>query len=375
VRRAHFNLLRPVCIACRAAGREALPLTLGTVARAEGDELIEAIMLCPEPRCRREHPIVDGIPIIVGDLAGWASHQLHAVLRRTDLSAAIESLLADAAGPGTELDRERSNLSNYGRSHWGDLDAEEPLAPGDGFAALLENALAILPDPAAVSGPWIDLGCATGRGTLELTRRTGGLAVGVDLSFAMLRVAERVRREGVAGYPQRRGGLVYDRRDFDVARAPTEDISLWCCDVAALPFADATFGGALSLNVLDCVASPLGHLTELGRVLAPGSSAALSTPYDWSAAATAAPSWIGGHSQRSESHGSSEAALRWLLAPGAPAGIDTGLVITAERERVGWRFPTYDRSRIEYDVHLVALARTGARGAPGAQPVAASAPT
>jgi SAM-dependent methyltransferase len=369
VRRAHFDLLRPICIACRAAGREALPLTLGTVARAEGDDLIEGIMLCPEPRCRREHPIIDGIPIVVTDLASWAAHQLHAVLRRTDLSAELESLLGDASGPGSELDRERSNLSNYGRSHWGDLDPDEPLAPGDGFAVLLEDALTILSELAEGRGPWIDVGCACGRGTLELARRTRGPAVGIDLSFAMLRVAERVRRERLAAYPQRRGGLVYDRRELPVAGAPSGDMSFWCCDAAALPFADATFAGALSMNVLDCVASPLSHLSELGRVLAPGASAALSTPYDWSAAATAAPSWIGGHSQRSESHGSSEAALRWLLSPGAPAGVDTGLVITAERERVSWRFPTYDRSRIEYDVHLVALTRAGT------QPVAASAPT
>src|SRR5262249_20939978 len=159
-----------------------------------------------------EHPIIDGIPVVVSDLQSWASHQLEAVLWRDDLSAFTESLLGDAAGPVHVFERERTTLSAYGRVHWGDFDCEEPLPPESSYARLVESALALLdPESSRVRGVWIDVGCAVGRGTRELALRTGELAVGVDLSFGMLRVAERARREGRAVFPLRRVGLVFDR--------------------------------------------------------------------------------------------------------------------------------------------------------------------
>jgi SAM-dependent methyltransferase/uncharacterized protein YbaR (Trm112 family) len=355
LRRTHLEQLRPVCPACRAAGREPQALELGEVARSEGDDLVEAVLVCPERLCRREHPIVDGIAIVVADLIGWASHQLDAVLRRDDLSALIESLLGDAAGPGSGLDRERTNLSGYGLTHWGDLDAEEPLSHWYSFAELVRTALRLLDDPPR--GPWVDVGCAVGRGTVELAVRTGELAVGVDLSFAMLRVAERVRREGRAVFPLRRVGVVYDRREIAVPGVPSENLSFWCCDAGALPFGDGSFSGALSLNVLDCVPSPLGHLLELGRVLAPASPALLSTPFDWSVAATPVEQWIGGHSQRGPTRGSSAAELRRILSADAEAGVDTGLVVVAERERVPWRVYANERAGTEYALDLLRLQR------------------
>jgi SAM-dependent methyltransferase/uncharacterized protein YbaR (Trm112 family) len=356
LRREHLERLRPVCPACGAAERDAAPLGLGHVARSEGDDVREGVLVCPEPRCRREHPIVDGIPVVVTDLVSWASHQLESALRRADLSPFTESLLGDAAGPGSGFDRERANLSSYGRGHWGDLDPDEPLPRDGSFAALLDGALALL--DGAPSGCWVDHGCAVGRGTLELARRTGDLAVGVDLSFSMLRVAERVRRDGRAVFPLRRVGLVFDRRDVAVPDVPAELMSFWCCDAAVLPFADAGFDGALSLNLLDSVAAPLNHLLELGRTLVPGGSALVAAPYDWSPAATVVEQWIGGHSQRGDSGGSSVEELRRILAPEAPAGFDTGLTIADERERVPWRVYTHERASMDYAVHLLRLVRT-----------------
>ena len=355
MRREHLERLRPSCPTCRAAGREPAPLVLGAVARDDGDDVLEGALVCPHPLCRREHPIVDGIAVVVADLVSWASHQLDAVLRRDDLSPFTESLLGDAAGPGSLFDRDRTNLSGYGRGHWGDLDPQEPLGRGESFAALADTALGLLDAPP--SGVWIDHGCAVGRGTVELARRTGDLAVGVDLSFSMLRVAERVRREGRAVFPLRRVGLVFERRDFAVPDVPRELVSFWCCDAGTLPFADATFAGALSLNVLDCVASPLGHLLELGRTLAPGAPALLATPYDWSPVAVPIEQWIGGHSQRGDAGGSSAAELRRILSPDAAAGVDTSLVLVEERDRVPWRVYGNERASTEYALHLMRLQR------------------
>ena len=356
MRRDHLERLRPICPTCRAAGRQALPLVLGTIVRCEPDEdVLEGLLVCPNPDCQREHPIIDGVAVVVPDLQSWASHQLDAVLRRDDLSSFMESVLGDAAGPGSVFNNERTNLSAYGRAHWGDLDAEEPLAPEASFVHLLNTALELMPQPPR--GIWVDLGCAVGRATLEMARRTGDLAVGVDLSFSMLRVAERMRRAGRAGFGLRRVGLVFDRLDLTIADVPAEQLSFWCCDVGALPFADGLFDGALSLNVVDCVPAPLQHLEELGRVLRGGAPALLASPYDWSPNATPVAQWLGGHSQRSPQHGSSAAELRRALA-----SIDHGLIIKKERDRAPWRVYVNERASMDYAVHLLHLERSAAAG-------------
>jgi SAM-dependent methyltransferase len=352
VRREHFERLRPVCPTCRAAGRPASELRLGPIIRADADDIREGVLMCAEQLCQREHPIVDGIPIVVSDLPSWATHQLDAVLWRSDLSAFTESLLGDAAGPGSEFERQRTISSAYGRVHWGDFDCHEPLGHEASLAALLEAALGLLDLPEPGPGAWIDLGCAAGRATYELAGRTDDLVVGVDLSFAMLRVAEGVRQGGVAVFPIRRVGLVFDRREVGIPDVAADRMTFWCCDVDNLPFADGTFGGALSLNVLDCVASPLQHLVEMGRVLSTGSSALLSSPYDWAPTATPVAQWLGGHSQRGDAHGSSASELRRALAT-----VDTGLSIAAERDRVPWRVYVNERASMDYAVHLLRLAR------------------
>lgn len=353
--KAHFDRLRPLCPTCRTTGRGAQPLRIGDIARSEGEDILEGVLLCTERQCQREHPVIDGIPVVVSDAASWASHQLDGVLRRDDLTPFVESVLGDAAGPQSNFERDRANLSIYGWAHWGDALPPSARAQGGSFAALLEQAYALLPGPPA--GPWVDLGCSVGRGTLELASRGCEMAVGVDLNFSMLRVAERVRRSGRARFPLRRVGLVYDRCDAAVAHVPRDRMSFWCCDVSVLPFADSAFSGALTLNLIDCVPSPLAHLVELGRVLASGAPALYSSPYDWSQNAAEPGQWLGGHSQRSASGGDSPAELRRILSPECAAGIDSGLLIDEERDGVSWALQTSERSTVRYATHLARLRR------------------
>jgi SAM-dependent methyltransferase/uncharacterized protein YbaR (Trm112 family) len=347
VLREHLERVAPLCPLCRLAGREPAPLVLGSVARAQEDEVLEGVLLCTERVCQREYPIIDGIPVVVADIESWAAHQLGAVLRRDDLSAFTESLLGDAAGPSSDLQRERSNLSAYGSSHWGEA--------GGGYADLVRDALQLA--EASVQGMWLDLGSSVGRGTLELARAGAELAIGVDLSFSMLRVAERVRREARAVFPLRRQGVVFERVERPLADVPARRMTFWCCDAAVLPLAAGRAQGALLLNLLDCVPRPLNLLAETGRVLAPGAAALFSSPYDWSPQATPMDQWIGGHSQRSVGGGSSVVELRRVLSANCAAGVDTGLVLEQERDGVPWRVQTSERSTMEYSVHLARLRR------------------
>ena len=327
-----------------------------------------------------------------------AIDQIHA---REDLTAETETLLGDCCGPGSGFDTTRQHLSTYAWDHYGDLDPESPLplapspvrppglhperergngieeggmgAPlsrsgrGDGGRAgegsgvgacpgsvvrVLEKGLELggeIPE-----GPLLDLGCAVGRTTFELAAHTGRLVLGVDLSYAMLRLAARVLREGRVRYPRRRVGLVYDRRDFPASFTGAENVDFWACDALALPFPTGTFAAVVGLNVLDCVQSPHDLLASLPRLFVEGGKAILSTPYDWSPNATPVEAWLGGHSQRGENAGASEPVLRALLTPGThPAAIE-GLRILAEEPSLSWRVRLHDRAVMEYRVHLLA---------------------
>ena len=351
MRIGHLEALAPICPACRLAGRELRPLAIHRRIAGDGDWIEEGSLVCTERFCQAEFPIIDGVPYICANIAGVLANQLGAISRRRDLSSDTESLLGDAAGPDSAHERDRYQVSSYTRSHYGDLDRAEPLSAG--FASVASRAVE-LAGPSG--GPWIDLGCGPGRSSFELAAATGDRVLGVDLNAAMLGVAAAALG-GRIEYSLRRVGLVYERRELAVDFAAADRVDFWACDVLALPFTDATFAGALSVNVLDCVASPLGHLRELGRILADSAAAVIASPFDWSTAATPLEGWLGGHSGRAEHRGRSEVELARLLAPGDPAGAGTGLVIDSAGEDVSWEVYVHERATMRYRVHMVRAVR------------------
>jgi SAM-dependent methyltransferase len=205
-----------------------------------------------------------------------------------------------------------------------------------------------------VDGPVIDIGCSVGRTSFALAEAFDGIVLGIDLNFDMLRTASQVLHQGAVRYPRRRVGIVFDRREFPATFKKAHNVDFWACDATALPFTAGIFSLAASFNVLDCVSSPYDNLCSLARVLMPGGSAIISTPYDWSSSATPVESWLGGHSQRSESRGSSEALLRDLLSGKHPQAIE-GLKVVSEAEGIPWAVRVHDRSSMHYRVHMVVI--------------------
>lgn len=348
--------MRPHCPICfRDSGQRAV-LTLSTIIKREADVILEGLLLCPSPGCQREYPIIDGIPLILCNLRGFLAENLHAIVARDDLSDTMESVLGDCAGPGSQYDVTRHQLSSYVRDHYGEHDPEElateprPGATARLLSVGLERALP-LPD-----GPVLDLGCAVGGTSFALAQSTGRMVLGIDLNLAMLRVATSALYRGVVQYPRKRTGVVYDRRRFPVQLPAAEQVDFWACDVNALPFADQSFALAAALNLLDCVRAPRDLLCEIARVLDCGGKALLTSPYDWSPLATPIEAWLGGHSQRSTSRGASEPVLRSLLMPGShPSAVGT-LELGAEILEVPWHVRLHERSAVSYKVHM-AIAR------------------
>lgn len=358
MRRGHFEAFAPVCPACRR-GAEASPLRLARVLRGDADLVEQGLLHCTNHGCRREYPILDGIPLLVADLRAHVAHGLLHLLARDDVDDVLMSALGDCAGPESPLHTMRSHLSHYADGHYSDLDPERPRPPA--ILELQSQALALLPAP--VVAPAVVLGCSVGRECFALADRLDGPVLGLDLNFAMLRLAARVARTGRLRYPRRRVGLVFDPVDVAAAFAGAGRIDFWLADAAALPLAPGAAAFATSLNLIDCVPDPLAHVHELDRVVRPGGAAVLATPYDWSPAATAVEAWLGGHSQRGPHHGDPEPVLRGLFDPTWPQAVP-GLRIVGEALDLPWQVTLHRRSALHYRVHAVALAKSSGEPAP-----------
>lgn len=357
MRRQHFNALRPICPVCREAGQPESVLRIGQVVREEGGHIVEGVLHCSNANCFREYPIVDGVPFLVSSIRRYVAEHLLAMSVRQDLSGVLESLIGDCCGPGSDYDRIRQQLSCYAWDHYADLDPLEKLgdpAPGSMVRNLRMACANVGGRPL---GPVIDLGCAVGRGTLELAESTGELVLGVDLNPAMLRLAADVLRQGKVRYARRRLGLVYERREFRAQFAQVENVDFWACDAAALPFSKGTFALAVSMNSLDCMHAPRAFLEAIAGALREGGKAVLACPYDWSLAATPLEGWLGGHSQRTPLGGASEAILRSLLTPGASPHSIPGLRLVGEQENLPWHVRLHERSTMLYQTHLLVAAK------------------
>lgn len=351
----HFTQLAPVCPRCRAASGTGHRLEALTQSVRQDGRLMDGILACTNAGCRQEFPVIGGLPALVPDVRAFLGDAMFHFLSRDDISAEVESLLGDAAGAGSGFDAVRQQQSSYGWDHWSDLDPDDQEGGGGAVLAGLEAGLNLLPE--APAGPVLDLGCATGRTSFHLADRLGLPVVGVDLNVPLIRIGQRVLLDGVVRYPLRRGGVVYDRREFPVTLPAAAQVDFWVGDALSLPFADASFGLVSALNLIECLSSPKDGLAEIARVLKPGGAAVIACPFDWSAAVTPMESWIGGHSQRGSLKGSPEAVLDKLLAEGG-----LGLSPLAPGRDVAWRVRLHDRATVDYQTHVVALRKTEVAG-------------
>ncbi len=298
------------------------------------------------------------MPVIVPELRAYISQNVFPIMCRDDLTDTMESLLGDCFGPGSVFDSQRQHISTYAFDHYGDLDTEQTagssVLPGS-IVKLLNQSLSLV--DRKVRGPVIDIGCSVGRTSFELAQKSEDIVLGIDMNFAMLKTAAVLLEKGYVSFPKRHVGVTYERREFPAVFEKTENLDFWVCDAAALPFPDEAFSTGVSLNVLDCMPSPYDHLKELARILKTGGEAVLSTPYDWTPNATPIESWIGGHSQRSENKGASDAMLRSMFAGGGHPSAFEELKLTAEKE-IPWTLRLHDRSSMEYLVHMIAIRKS-----------------
>ncbi len=351
-----FEEFSPLCPVCRTEEEAYRVGPMPGLAWPE-DGLDAGVLRCLNPDCVHEFPVFDGVPILVSNVASVLESQSLSLLGREDLSEDLCNLVGDCLDPASPYNALRQHLSCYGWDHFGEYDPDPPPTPmaamPGSITRLLEAGLALLEsgcEPGTGTHA-LDLGCGVGRTVFDLTAM-GATVLGVDLYFGMLKAARRTLATGRFSYPLRRSGLVFEHREVDVPFARDARAMFLLGDAVAPPLRDHSFDLITSLNLLDTVLDPLGHLKAIHRLLGPGGQAIVATPYDWSGAATPVSSWIGGHSSRSRHRGDGPGVLRHLLEKTDALG---GLRITAEADDVPWHVRMHDRGLMEYRVHLFTL--------------------
>ena len=327
---------------------------------------MEGILVCTNPLCQSEFPILDGVPILLPNLRSYISENIFHIVARNDLAEVTESILGDCCSQGSVLDSMKQHLSCYVWGHYSDLDPKESTDSIQNASVLqiLEQGLALESAHSDIGsndesstgvGPTLDIGCGPGRTTIAIAEKTERLTLGIDLNFSILRLASTILRKKQISYPRRRVGLVYDRREFDVPFSNLELVDFWACDALALPFSEGVFERAVGMNVLDSVAAPQSLLGSIARVLEPNGSAILACPYDWTATVTPVEAWIGGHSQRNETSGECAPWLRRFLTDANDAlnHSEPTLRFVSELDGLPWTVRMHDRSSMLYRVHLV----------------------
>lgn len=352
MRNRHFQDLSPICPACRQLGRGEKRLFVALVERQSKDRLLDGLLQCSDATCAMQYPVMAGLPVLVPGLRAFLRDTSLYLMLRDDLEPAVLSLLAEASGPGSALESLLQQMSTYGADHWGEVEAG--YTPGSAQRCLehgLSFAHGSLPD-----GPVLDAGCAAGGTSVALAAALGRTVLGIDINPMLLGIGRRVLESGEVRYPLRRIGLLYDVRTRTYEPPSADLADFWICDLAALPFQQATFALISALNILDCLPNPVDGSSEIRRVLKPGGVGIIACPFDWSGAVTPPEHWVGGHSGRSAYRGDPSALLEPLLS-GQLSGqaAPQRITVLGHEARYSWRVRLHERASVEYATCLLSF--------------------
>jgi putative 4-mercaptohistidine N1-methyltranferase len=140
----------------------------------------------------------------------------------------------------------------------------------------------------------LDLGCAVGRSTFELSRWTPEV-VGIDLSHRFIAAANLVRETGRIEIRRWEEGELTTQ----LIRELPLDLHRERCrfeigDATELPANIGQFDVVLAANLIDRVKSPREMLNSFSGLVHPGGHLILSSPYTWLEEFTPKSAWLGG---------------------------------------------------------------------------------
>jgi SAM-dependent methyltransferase/uncharacterized protein YbaR (Trm112 family) len=322
---------------------------LESVLLQTGGYLTEGFLACADLRCGARYPVIEGIPIVLQDMAGWWQHQAVAHHAAQTMTGPMSDFCNNLQSHSPQALAGACLRSVYLEAHY---HATTDQDPGQKGSYELDNTVFWqtaqgLSDGAAPGRGQIalDMGCSTGRFTFELARRHQ-LAVGLDINFDLLRCALEIQRRGAVDYQRRIHG-----RCFQPAQArfnAPDNVVFMVADAMDPPFKGQAFDMVCGLNILDNVSVPLTLLGQMDALLRPDGRLVLGSPYDWNTANTDLAQWL-------EYADMTPAQMVVNILTGRLFP-QTGMAyaILEEHKAVPWALRQHDRLTSLFQVHMLA---------------------
>jgi 5-histidylcysteine sulfoxide synthase/putative 4-mercaptohistidine N1-methyltranferase len=146
----------------------------------------------------------------------------------------------------------------------------------------------------------LDLGCAVGGSTFELSR-TFSEVIGIDLSASFIKTANKLKHEGNISYSRKEEGEIYS--ELSASIDPNIDrarVHFQIGDACALPSDFEPCDAVLLANLLCRLPSPKSCLTRMGGtmgIVKIGGIVLIASPYSWLKTYTPPVAWLGGRVQ------------------------------------------------------------------------------
>lgn len=251
-----------ICPECLDKDSDKEILLTVDIKKETDEEIIEGKLNCPG--CGRQYDIREGIAVVVPEKT--------------------LPITKNMAGYGSF-----SMRSSYLWSHYSEF-----FNGPDATNAYKKWASAFTPR----KGWALDIGCAVGRLTFELTK-THDRAVGIDTSRSFIQAARNLATQRHLKFDLIMEGKITERRSSNLdPDFKFENAEFIVADAMALPFRSDRFATASTVNILEKVPDPSAHLREANRVMDKTNARFLfSDPFSWDETVSSPDLWLGGRNE------------------------------------------------------------------------------
>ncbi|MBV8212563.1 MAG: putative 4-mercaptohistidine N1-methyltransferase [Verrucomicrobia bacterium] len=188
-------------------------------------------------------------------------------------------------------------LNQYLLFHYGTAEDQVPYSFGPRDALFYPSRCVtdFLPDIGRKTRA-LDLGCAVGRSTFELTHWADEV-IGIDLSGQFIAAAQAIQEAGKVQIrileEGRRSTVVTRRLDPEIDRSKCR---FFVGDALRVSPELGSFDLILAANLIDRVSRPVDLLGEIKRLLRSNGHVILASPYTWLEEFTPSENWLAGAS-------------------------------------------------------------------------------